>query len=58
MGSSQENDNNSRYVSDTAKILDEDLWGLAGIWKALPMATSDSITTTVFNMSAVGIAID
>jgi hypothetical protein len=48
----------THVTSDTAKILDKDLWGLAGIWKALPGSSSDSTTPAVSNMSAVSIAID
>jgi hypothetical protein len=43
---------------DTSKILEEDLWGLAATWKALPAATSGAQDQAVTNMSAVGLAID
>jgi hypothetical protein len=48
----------TQTATDTSKILEEDLWGLANTWKARPAAVSGTQDTPVANMSAVGLAIN
>jgi hypothetical protein len=48
----------TQMATDTSKILEEDLWGLANTWKTRPVAASSAADNPVANMSAVGLAID